>query len=80
MSEKSENGQISDQVAVEVTPEGSNEVKGPDPEVWGQDADRPEATDDGLAIGEIRDQGGDNERKGPGLAWETDDEGNYINR
>jgi hypothetical protein len=71
MSERDQ-GQIADTV--------ETAVKGPDAAVWGNDEDRPQATDEGLAIGEIRNEGEPNERKGPGPAWETDDQGNYVNR
>jgi hypothetical protein len=61
------------------------EIKGPDPLVWGDDEDRPRPSEEdagppGLAIGEIINEGTDEELKGPGPAWETDEDGNYINR
>lgn len=50
------------------------EVKGPDPQAWGDPGDRPAAAggDAGaepLAIGEIRDEGTPEEVKGPGEEW-----------
>lgn len=58
------------------------ELKGPDPEVWGNDGDRPTAAtgEDGPGINEIWFEGTSSEIKGPGPEWERDDQGNYINR
>lgn len=62
------------------------ELKGPDPNEWGEDSDRPEAIagtpggTPGLAIGEIRNEGSDEELKGPGPQWETGEEGEFVNR
>jgi hypothetical protein len=46
------------------------EVKGPNPEVWGDEENRPQLTsDESLAIGEIRDEGEETQVKGPGEEW-----------
>lgn len=60
----------------------SVEVKGPDPGVWGQDEKRPAPVGEetGPGIGEIHAEGTENEIKGPGPEWETDEEGRYVNR
>jgi hypothetical protein len=57
------------------------EVKGPDPDEWSPDEERPQAElgVPGLAIGEIQNEGTDEEIKGPGEVWEQD-EGEYVNR
>lgn len=56
------------------------EIKGPGPE-W-DDATRPEATNEPppLEVGEIRNEGTDEEVKGPGHQWATDDAGAYVSR
>lgn len=74
MSEKTEASGIQDSVVAE--------LKGPDPDEWGPDEERPAATfvESGLAIGEIQNEGTPEEVKGPGEAWAKDDEGEYVNR
>lgn len=66
-----DSSQIDDAVRVE--------VKGPDPEVWGEDRPLPPEPQ-GLAVGEVQNEGTEEEVKGPGQEWETDDEGSYVNR
>lgn len=55
------------------------EVKGPGPEWAGRDEALVEAgesiTPDGLPIGHVGE-----DAKGPGLEWETDEAGEYVNR
>lgn len=59
------------------------EVRGPDPEVWGNDADRPTAATsvDSPGLDGVWFEGTANEVRGPDSAvWAQDSEGNYINR
>lgn len=56
-------------------------VKGPDPEVWGDDSERPDpfvaGGEVGLALNEVTDDG----VKGPSSEqWETNEKGEYVNR
>jgi hypothetical protein len=50
-------------------------AKGPDPDVWGNDEDRPAAQDaasqgpQGVPVGEIWYEGTEDEIKGPGPEW-----------
>lgn len=60
-------------------------VKGPDPEVWGADEERPtaaaaESTLGGPGVGEIWYEGTPDEVKGPGEQWRQNENGEYINR
>jgi hypothetical protein len=74
VSEQSDNQGVSDSVEVE--------VKGPDPNVWGSDEERPQPASGpvGPGIGEIHNQGTPEEVKGPGPEWEANEEGEYVNR
>lgn len=79
--------QSTDTIHVDHRDAQGNQVKGPDPEVWGNEEDRPRPVEEqggpvvqGLEIGEIINGGTDEEVKGPGHVWEQDDEGNYVNR
>lgn len=62
------------------------EVKGPDPEEW---AERDEAVANTeqeasfaapLGIGEVRNEGEEDQVKGPSEQWRQDEEGGYVNR
>ena len=62
-------------------------VKGPDQELWAwrdewleEHPQQAGANTGGVAIGEILNEGTDEEIKGPGPAWERDEEGRFINR
>ncbi len=62
-------------------------VKGPDREAWAwRDKlikENPELAGvdyEPLAIGEIRHESTEHEIKGPGPAWERDEEGRFVNR
>ncbi len=63
--------------SVEVT------VKGPDPEVWGANEDRPTSpgTLAGPGLDQIHNEGEESEVKGPSSeVWAKDDDGNYTGR
>lgn len=56
-------------------------VKGPDPDVWGADEERPDPfaaqADEGVPLDTVTDDG----VKGPASEyWEQDEDGNYVNR
>jgi hypothetical protein len=68
-----------------ITDEVQVELKGPDPEIWGDDADRPPSLanqgSQGVEAGAIHNEGTQEEVKGPDpTLWEQDDQGNYVNR
>lgn len=57
-------------------------IKGPDPEVWGDDADRPPpglGIHSVVGVGEVANEGQDDEVKGPAEHWEDRyDEDSYT--